>query len=417
MLLHVNGQWQVVSDEVENENPHKSRSADLRRVGGLAVVLLVVAASIAWNSIDRSTNAQCWGSSPTGAMTFARSGHTATLLRSGKVLVAGGATGPQMASSAELYDPTTGTWTATGSMRSGRVGHAAALLPSGKVLVVGGSGPADGGASPSTSSWEPLASAEIYDPDSGIWTETSSMSVAANSLTAIVLQSGKVFVAPGLWAEGAANYRASLTTHAAEVYDPVSNTWSVIGGLIEPLGSATLLPSGEVLVLNGRSDTTQLYDPATGSWRAMAGMVANSDWYSHTATLLPSGKVLVLGGPFATQTTSAEIYDPAMDAWTPTSAIATPHIDGPGVTLLPFGKVLVAGGGRASPGGIPMVIDSADIYDPATVSWNTSGVMTAARMFFTATLLPSGAVLFAGGLNGRTGVYSSAEIYAARTCD
>jgi hypothetical protein len=243
------------------------------------------------------------------------------------------------------------------------------------------------------------------------------MSVAANSLTAIVLQSGKVFVAPGLAVDGAPNYRAMLATiHPAELYDPVSNTWSEIGGLIEALGSATLLPSGKVLVLNGRSDTTQLYDPATGSWRAMAGMVASSDWYTHTATLLPSGKVLVVGGPFANPTiTSAELYDPATDIWTPTSAIATPHIDGAGVTLLPFGKVLVAGGGSGFPG--PMAIDSVEIYDPATVSWNTSGVMAAARTFFTATLLPSGAVLFAGGAGARSGAYSSAEIYAARTCN
>src|SRR5438105_2010554 len=341
MLPHVSGQWQVVPDEGEEADPHKLRSADLRRVGGLAVVILVVAASIAWNLLDRSTTTQCWSSSPTGAMTLARAGHTATLLRSGKVLVAGGATDPQMASSAELYDPTTGTWTATGHMRFGRANHAAVLLRSGKVLVAGGGAEAAAGASPSASPWEAIASAEVYDPDSGIWTETSTMSVAADSLTAIVLQSGKVFVAPGLIVQGAPNVRAQLTTHPAELYDPASNSWSVIGGLIEPLGSATLLPSGKVLVLNGRADTAQLYDSATGSWSLMAGMVATRDWYTHTATLLPSGKVLVVGGPIGDPIASAEIFDPATDTWIPTSAVASPHIDGADATLLPFGKVLV----------------------------------------------------------------------------
>jgi len=326
-----------------------------------------------------------------------------------------------MANSAELYDPTTGNWTATGSMRSGRTNHAAVLLRSGKVLVAGGVAQAEGGASPSVSTGEAIASAEVYDPESGTWTETSSMPVAADSLTAIVLESGKVFVAPGLFVQRALtssstplNLRAELTTHAAELYDPVSNTWSAIGGLIEPLASATLLPSGKVLVLNPFSDTAQLYDPPTGSWSSTAGITTIRDWRTHTATLLPSGKVLVVGGPIGDPIASAEIFDPAMDTWIPTSAVASPHIDGADATLLPFGKVLVAGGGS---GAWPKAVDSVDLYDPATANWTASGVMAAARTFFTATLMPSGAVLYAGGADAGNGVFSSAEIYAALTCN
>jgi galactose oxidase-like protein len=402
----VNGQWQVVPHKDEDEDPHISRSADLRRVGRLAVVLLVVAASTA------SSTALCGVPSPTGAMTVARIRHTATLLRSGKVLVAGGwidSPNPQVTSSAELYEPTTGRWTATGSMISGRASHAAVLLRSGKVLVVGGAAPGEGGAyPPSEPPFGATASAEVYDPDSGIWTETSSMQAAGDSLTAVLLPSGNVFVAPGLL------WQASLVTVTtpAEVYDPVSKSWSVIGGAIRPFGSATLLASGKVLVFDGRSDTAQIYDSATGAWRSTGRITTTGGWaVEHTAILLPSGKVLVVGG---WDISSGEVYDPATDMWTPTSQMTTPHHGGGvAVTLLPFGKVLVAGGQGADPEP-PGVVDSVQLYDPATARWTPSGAMATARTFFTATLLPSGAVLFAGG-GGAGGLISSAEIYAP-TC-
>jgi Kelch motif protein/galactose oxidase-like protein len=399
----VSGQWQVVPEENGQEDPHKLRSADLRRVGRLAVVILVVVASMG------SSTALCGVSSPTGAMTVARAGHTATLLRSGKVLVAGGWVGspnPQVTSSAELYDPTTGRWTVTGSMKSGRASHAAVLLRSGKVLVVGGTAPGEDGAPPSAPPFGATASAEVYDSDSGIWTETSSLPFAGDILTAIVLQSGKVFVAP--W-----RYGPNAVTTPAELYDPVSKSWSVIGGLIQPFGSATLLASGKVLVVNGVrfSDAPQLYDPATGAWALAARMITNRG--QHTATLLPSGKVLVVGGVGLDTQTPAEIYDPATDMWTPTSPMSTPHDAGAEATLLPFGKVLVAGGGSGAPG--PKAVDSVDLYDPATARWTASGVMATARTFFTATLLPSGALLFAGGADAGDGLFSSAEIYAP-TC-
>jgi Kelch motif protein/galactose oxidase-like protein len=398
----VSGQWQVVPEENRQEDPHRLRSADLRRVGGLAVVLLVVAASTASNLPDRPSAALCGTSRPTGAMTVARAGHTATLLRSGKVLVAGGATdwNTRMTSSAELYDPATGSWAVTGSMNSARTSHAAVLLPSGKVLVTGGYAPPERGAMPSAT-----ASAEVYDPDSGIWTETSSMPVAsAFFLTAIVLQSGNVFVGPG---------SGSLGASPAQLYDPVSKSWSVVGNFIHPVvvGSVTLLPSRKVLVISGGSDTAQIYDPATGAWGLTARMVTIREW--HTATLLPSGKVLVVGGSRSDSISSAEIYDPATDVWTPTRPMTTRHYEAADATLLRFGRVLVAGGGSGDPG--PSAVDSVDLYDPATARWTALGVMAEARTVFTATLLPSGAVLFAGGFGIGDGQFASAEIYVP-TC-
>ena len=98
--------------------------------------------------------------SPTGALPWARAGHTATLLPSGKVLVTGGyVPGGVSFASAELYDPATGTWSATGALATARSGHTATLLPSGKVLVAGGS----------TEARPPWLSAEVYDPATGTW--------------------------------------------------------------------------------------------------------------------------------------------------------------------------------------------------------------------------------------------------------
>jgi len=233
------------------------------------------------------------------------------------------------------------------------------------------------------------------------------MHMGSYLLTAIVVQSGKVFVTPGLVDQ-------PDVTAPVELYDPVSKSWSVVGGLIEPIepfgSAASLLPSGKVLVVSGWSDAAQLYDPATAAWTLASRMIMKRE--QHTATLLPSGKVLVVGGSRGDAISSAEIYDPATDMWTPTRPMTTRH-DHAHVTLAPFGKVLVAGGGSAYPG--PKALDSVDLYDPATARWTASEVMVTARTFFTATVLHSGAVLFAGGAGPGADIFSSAEIYAP-TC-
>ncbi len=232
------------------------------------------------------------------------------------------------------------------------------------------------------------------------------MQAAGDSVTAVLLDSGKVFVAPGVVEQAPL---VTVTT-PAELYDPVSKSWSAIGGVIRPFASATLLASGKVLVFDGRSDTAQLYDPATGAWRSTGRKTTTGQF--HTTTLLPSGKVLVVGG---NEISSGEVYDPATDRWTPTSPMTTPHHRAADATLLRFGKVLIAGGDQA--GDVPglQAGNSVELYDPAKARWTGSEAMAAARNFFTATLLPSGAVLFAGGRGASGDLISSAEIYVP-TC-
>jgi N-acetylneuraminic acid mutarotase len=127
----------------------------------------------------------------TGSLRTGRYFHTATLLPSGKVLVVGGFGGVGFSGSylrsAELYDPALGSWTATGSLGTERAFHTATLLASGKVLVAGGQ-----------RDFRSLRSAELYDPESGTWTRTSgNLSVGRYDHTATLLPSGEVLVAGG----------------------------------------------------------------------------------------------------------------------------------------------------------------------------------------------------------------------------
>jgi Kelch motif/Galactose oxidase, central domain len=131
--------------------------------------------------------------SPTGSMATPRAWHTATLLADGRVLVAGGENHRTDLASAEIYNPKTGKFTPTGSMAVGRVYHAAALLSDGRVLVAGGGSDYSGG--------KFLSSAEIYNPQTGTWTATGSMADQRNLLTATLLTNGQVLVAGGFGAQ------------------------------------------------------------------------------------------------------------------------------------------------------------------------------------------------------------------------
>ena len=231
------------------------------------------------------------GLSPAASTTRAQL-HTATLLPNGKVLVAGGTYGGSGdLTSAELYDPTNGTWTATGSLNTKRLRHTATLLDpnvapgaNGKVLVAGGQGGGD-----------ILTSAELYDPASGTWTATGSLNIKRQWYTATLLPNGKVLVAGG--------YGDDILA-SAELYNPTNGTWTGTGSLNTKRlrHTATLLPNGKVLVAGGIDDlgishataSAELYDPASGTWTYTGSL--NTARETHTATLLPNGNVVAAGG-------------------------------------------------------------------------------------------------------------------------
>jgi hypothetical protein len=250
--------------------------------------------------------------SGTGNMTANRGGHTATLLANGKVLIAGGSdqdpTGTGL-TSAELYDPGTGTFTHTGSMAVGRYLHTATLLQNGKVLIVGGV---------STSKSDPVPAAEVYDPATGTFTMTGSMATAREQHTATLLADGRVLIVGGTtstpaplasaWlATGSVNLQGTAT---AEIYDPSTGSFSVTGSMAaaRTFHTATLLPNGTVLIAGGGNEnsTAEIYDPITGSFSITVGMMIGRS--GHTATLLPNGSVLVAGGGIFAGLASAELY-------------------------------------------------------------------------------------------------------------
>jgi N-acetylneuraminic acid mutarotase len=269
----------------------------------------------------------------TGDIGEQRSSHTATLLHNGKVLVVGGGGYFEVLASAKLYDPASGTWSPTGSLNFKRVGHTATLLPDGRVLVAGG------GVDNFT------GSVELYDPASGTWTATGSLITNRSGHTAELLPNGKVLVAGGLNAV----YPAQHTFLAsAELYDPVSGTWAPTGSMSAARRdhTSTLLPSGKVLVAAGFDygrtlASAELYDPASGSWTTTGSL--GSARGGHTATLIPNNKVLVAGGAFHGPLASAELYNPMSGTWTATGSLTTART-GFAAALLSTGKVLVTGG-------------------------------------------------------------------------
>jgi N-acetylneuraminic acid mutarotase len=337
----------------------------------------------------------------TGPLSIGRSEATATMLPNGTLMVIGGYNNPNTLTNAEIYNPGTGTWSSPNKMSTRRFAHTATLLANGRILVAGG----DVGTGFSTNS------VEVFDSDDGTWTATSSMNVQRYAHSASLLPNGKVLVAGGFTAIN------SGITNKVELFDPGAGTWSNTGAMSTNRGAhtATLLANGKLLVAGGETEGlipisgAELYDWSAGTWTNTGSM--NASRWGHTATLLQNGKVLVAAGIVdfsAHLTNSAELYDPAAGTWTLTGPLNYPRYSHT-ATLLPNGKVLVAGGGIANP--IPNATSICELYDPATGTWTETGPMNVLREFHSATLLPEGRVLVAGGYNNGMTYLASAEFY------
>lgn len=245
----------------------------------------------------------------------------------------------------------------------------------------------------------PLASAELFDPVTKTWSPVGSLASARDSHTATLLQDGQVLVVGGYTYDGSQAFaRAS-----AELFDPVTKTWITVGGLTTSRGhhTATLLPNGQVLVVGGIGSnfsalaSAELFDPATKTWSPVAGLIIPRGL--HTATLLQNGQILVVGGSQPGSTlASAELFDPTTKIWSTVASLNAGR-DAHTATLLQNGQVLIVGGFRF--GGTNVA--SAELFEPATKTWSTLATgLTGARDFHTATLLQNSQILVVGGFNG-----------------
>jgi hypothetical protein len=318
--------------------------------------------------------------SPATPMLEPRSGHSATLLPNGKVLIAGGMRRNQeFYRSAELYDPTTGKFQRTGEMSMARVGHVAILLRSGKVLVVGGwSGP------------ECANSAELYDPLAGKFSAIAKMTTKRGQPSATLLADGDILIA------GGADHDAPGGIASAEVFHTATLAFEPVASMhyARISHTATLLSDGRVLIAGGRGDgvtaSAELYDPKTRRFSETAKMLTPR--YKHTAGLLPNGRVLIAGGSddrdWKGTMNSAEIYDPVAETFTPTSPMNDSRFKLPGeAARLPSGQLLIAGGSK-----------QVEVYDPQTGKFLLASCqINEPWHFMSETRLKDGMIFLTGG--------------------
>jgi N-acetylneuraminic acid mutarotase len=361
-------------------------------------------------------------------MVEVRRSPSAATLQNGRVLVCGGGT-----ATCELYDPWQNAWLSAPSLPEARDGATATRLLDGRVLLTGGGG---------------SGIPQVYHPTTNEWTGVGSITPRQSS-TATLLASGKVLIVGGM--------TSSAPVTDVDIFDPTSETWTQGPAMPAPRAdhSATRMRNGMVVIAGGTDgtqdlDTALLYDESTGTWTVPRPLTGPRR--GHSAALTQSGDVLVVGGRRgATILTSTGLFD-GLGFW-PAGTMKTGR-DGCGVailasgdvvavgglgasgalgsveavverspwrsarwmaqsrsahtaTRLPDGRVLVAGGSDAA----GQTLAAGELYDPAGRTWTTAGSMTHARGNHTATLLENGTVLIAGGYHQSSVPIAETEVF------
>jgi hypothetical protein len=383
-------------------------------------------------------------------MTTARVWHSATLLGNGKVLIAGGWDGFKEVAIAELYDPATRTFSRTGSMITPRENHSALLMADGRVLIIGGVSGFNtvNGAGSSIS----ILTAEIYDPSTGAFTAAGALNSSNGGL--VFLPDGRVFVTgdnsaeiydprsgtstpTGPFADPSLMYPFPVALLAngkvlvelydssspvgvvTELFDPQSGTFSKTGPFADSglnIDTVTSLANGKVLVTLCDSvcsvNMAELFDPQSGTFSKTGPMTyPYVPDYGYSAMPLEDGRAFFLGSDdFGTD---VEVYDPATGTFASIGNAIQNQID-PGLIRLTDGTVLAAGG--KLPGGSGSA--SAELFVPSSGTFEYAGQMTVGRQSQTEIALPDDTVLITGGFTfwdyPNVQPASSAEIYKPR---
>jgi hypothetical protein len=324
-----------------------------------------------------------------------RAAHSATLLPDGEVLIAAGfRKGPDTYSqlysrTAELYDPVSRKFTYTGSLEIARCGQTATLLPGGDVLITGGN-----------NDTPRLASAELYHSASGTWTRLPDMLSGREGHRAVLLINGKVLILGG----------SKDPELYAELYDPATRTFEKAGPSPLNMGGSCVvtLRDGRIFIAGGWIDRqpvqySMIYDPVANRFVRTADM--NIVKYKAGAALLPDGRVIVIGGSnnrdWKGKYNGTEIYDPEKNIFTQGPPMHHERFKlGNAIVTLRNGAIVVAGG------------DShIETLNPHDAEFELSATMDQPYYFSTATLLPSGNILLAGGYGNSAQCIGKAWLY------
>jgi Galactose oxidase, central domain len=363
---------------------------------------------------------------PTAGLTKINGPHIATLLFNGKVLIVGRNT-------AELFDPRSETFTEIGGLiTAGKLFHTATLLTDGRVLIIG-YGPVG----------EPVQ-AELYDSSNGTFTKTGGTVTPAISLTGTLLNDGRVLLTgSGLeWCPPSYN-EGCMVAQPAEIYDPVTGTFTTAGDYADKIGDpffgtvglvfapTTLLPDGEVLI--AATPVAELYNPDSGTFR-LAGQTVREPYEEFylcgppgstftcrhpgyyfvggRGTLLANGQVLLTGGEeHFGAVDGAELYDPITQTFKAIPDMNTARY-GHSATLLRDGTVLLAGGFHVAVASCPpprcalTTNGSAELYDPSTNRFVAIGGPNSVPPSHSATLLMDGRVLIISDSDGTAELYT-----------
>jgi N-acetylneuraminic acid mutarotase len=394
----------------------------------IGLSLLVASVLSACGSGDISEAPPVFVTSPQGtrvaalAMTTPRANAAAVRLRDGRVLICGGTATGQVGgvlSSAEIYDPSTQSFSPTGSMTVPRAGQTITMLQDGSVLVAGGV--------QNAGYRSELASAEIYDPGSGTFNPTGSMSTPREGHTATLLRDGSVLIVGG-------SDNGIHTLDSAEIYIPTSNGFVSAGHLNQPRVAhvAALLGTGKVLIAGGGRggmpgnyisyDTAEMFDPNTSTFSTIRAHM-KSDRVGAAAVRLSDGRVLIVGGKSGrlmmsrapnlaslTPLNTAEVYDPESNSFARVGDMNAPHYLAT-ATLLNSGNVLIVGGWTIR-GPIVVGMRDAEVFQPETNLFSQLGSTNVARLTNTATLLNDSEVMVAGGVADKAMITASVEFYS-----
>ena len=289
----------------------------------------------------------------------------------------------------------------TGNLTPSRYDITLTNLADGRVLLTGGIQPG------STYFFD---TATVYDAFTGQFTPAAgTMTTTRAEHRAVLLPNGKVLIVGGSSGPSA----PPLLT--AELFDPASQTFTLSAGLTGTSRSsfrAIWVPGiSKVLILGGNNGvdlaSAELYDPATDAFSPTNPMTTPRS--GHTADLLPDGRILVVGGFSGSATlATAEIWDPTTGTFTPTGSLHSPRASHASV-ILPDGRVLVAGG--VSVRGGSNALATAEIYDPVTATFAPTAALTTARSEPLLSALPSGKVLVASGFDAANATLTSAELF------